>query len=257
MEVKQNKNNIVLGIIGALIGGFVASIPWILVYVYGNMIFSALAIIIAAGALFGYKKFNGPTIKSLPAIISVISLFCVIISTLVIIPLLIIKQEGLEMTIANLKLLYEFEPFVNEIMKDLAISILFTFLGISGIVSNLKRQITTGEEVTLSLKNNSSPVNNEFTANIEFARERFTKLNALSKENAISKEAVMQELDNDTKAFNSLKNAQIIRKYKGNYWFDEKSADSLLRRFLILYAKIMLVIILIVVVLIFICAMFA
>ena len=34
--------NYVLGIIGGLIGGFIASNPWILMYVYGNMILSLL-----------------------------------------------------------------------------------------------------------------------------------------------------------------------------------------------------------------------
>ena len=42
------------GIIGALLGGLIASIPWILMYVYGEMMLSLLAIIIALGALKGY-----------------------------------------------------------------------------------------------------------------------------------------------------------------------------------------------------------
>ena len=46
------------GILGALLGGIVASIPWILVYVYANMIYSILAVIIAMGALKGYQLFQ-------------------------------------------------------------------------------------------------------------------------------------------------------------------------------------------------------
>lgn len=82
------------GIIGALLGGFIATIPWVLMYVYGGMILSLLAIIIALGALKGYQLFNGKVDNKLPFIIAVISVLAVTVSTFVIIPyLLILKEE--------------------------------------------------------------------------------------------------------------------------------------------------------------------
>ncbi len=45
------------GILGAIIGGSIATIPWVLAYVYGNVMLSLLAVLIAAGELFGYKTF--------------------------------------------------------------------------------------------------------------------------------------------------------------------------------------------------------
>ena len=63
-EIQNPPKSFALGALGALIGAFVASIPWILMYLYGNMILSALAIIIAIGALKGYQILKGPIDKS-------------------------------------------------------------------------------------------------------------------------------------------------------------------------------------------------
>ena len=58
----------ITGIIGAVIGGAIASLPWVLVYVYGNMIVAILAVLIALGAFYGYKLVKGKMGKGLPAI---------------------------------------------------------------------------------------------------------------------------------------------------------------------------------------------
>ena len=69
----MNKNeSYISGIIGGLIGGLIASIPWILMYVYGNMILSLLAIVIAIGVLKGYQLFKGKVDNKLPIIIIII-----------------------------------------------------------------------------------------------------------------------------------------------------------------------------------------
>jgi len=133
--------NYVLGIIGALLGGIVATIPWILIYIYGNMMLSALAIIIAWAALKGYRLFKGKEDKHLPLIIIIVSIVSVTIATLVIIPLVLLNNEGFQPSLYNLKLLYQSGDFVWAIMKDFVIAIIFTILGISGIVKKLKEQV--------------------------------------------------------------------------------------------------------------------
>ena len=40
----KDENNNLLGILGAILGAFIGAIPWILVYVYGNLMFSISAI---------------------------------------------------------------------------------------------------------------------------------------------------------------------------------------------------------------------
>jgi hypothetical protein len=58
------------GIIGSFIGGMIASIPWIWIYVYGQEIYTIFALIIATGALIGYQLFKGKVDKKLPFILS-------------------------------------------------------------------------------------------------------------------------------------------------------------------------------------------
>ena len=139
--MNENKSYI-KGILGGVIGGIIATIPWILMYVYGEMILSLLAILIAMGVLKGYQLFKGKVDKKLPIIIIVISLLCV---TLVVIPLLLLAKENLPSNFENLKVLYENETFQTALFKDFAISVVFTALGISGVISNVKKQLNEGK----------------------------------------------------------------------------------------------------------------
>jgi acetyl-CoA carboxylase carboxyl transferase subunit beta len=70
---KEKTGSYLTGIIGAIIGGIIATIPWILVYVYGNMMLSILAAIIAGGEFLGYKICKGKIDKKLPIIIFSVS----------------------------------------------------------------------------------------------------------------------------------------------------------------------------------------
>ena len=134
------------GILGAILGGLVASLPWILAYVYGNMIIAALAIIIAIGALKGYQKLNGKVDKKLPIIIAIVSLLCVTVSTLVIIPLLLLLKEGVGASLTNLELLYSDSEFFAALMGDYIVSILFTILGMSGVIKTIKTEIENSND---------------------------------------------------------------------------------------------------------------
>lgn len=238
--MEKGKENLVLGLIGALIGGAIATIPWVVMYVYGNMILSLLAIIIAMGVLFGYKKFHGPMNKSVPWIIAIISVLAVVIATLIVIPGLLLIKEGQSFHLNNLKLLYAYEPFREALFKDLIVSIVFTFLGISGTISNIKKQINEGKDVSINL--NSNLANEKMQDNIHVAKEAFLHLNALDKYNAVAKEKIIAEMniENANQIFNTLKLQQIIKKYKGNYYFSEKAANSAWQRFIGLYGKILL-----------------
>ncbi len=140
------KNNYITGILGAIAGGLIASLPWIIFYVYLDMLWSLLAIPIALGAFYGYKLFKGKVDKKLPIIISVISVLVITLVTLVIIPLLLLLKENLTANIEALKLLYSISEFKTNIIKDYIFSLLFTVLGIYGTIKNIKSSVENSNE---------------------------------------------------------------------------------------------------------------
>lgn len=148
MENNKKENNFLLGILGALIGALIASIPWVLAYVYANMILSILALPVAIGALIGYQKFKGTVNGKLPITITITSLLVISFATLVAIPLLLLKKDGYLVSFSNLELLYANTEFKAALLKDYAISIAFTLLGISGVIKNIKNQLSENSELT-------------------------------------------------------------------------------------------------------------
>lgn len=70
------------GAMGALLGGLVAAIPWILVFMWGY-ISGWLALLIAWGANFGYTKAGGKNGRGKAPILILIVLFCVLLAQFV------------------------------------------------------------------------------------------------------------------------------------------------------------------------------
>ena len=160
--IKTNKESYVTGIIGAVIGGAIGAIPWVLAYVYGGMMLSILAALIAAGEFYGYKLAKGKMNKSLPVIIMILAIIIVTIATLLIIPALLMQKEGIKVSLLNLEILYLNSEFSAAIMKDYVISVIFTILGASIITSNIKKQFDEngeGKDIKLDLSNKKESEN--------------------------------------------------------------------------------------------------
>ena len=66
------------------------------------------------------------------------------ISTFIITPILLLNKENIAISINSFKWLYNSSIFLNALIKDYIISLFFTFLGISGVVSSIRRQINEG-----------------------------------------------------------------------------------------------------------------
>ena len=159
--IKTNKESYVTGIIGAVIGGAIGAIPWVLAYVYGGMMLSILAALIAAGEFYGYKLAKGKMNKSLPVIIMILAIIIVTIATLLVIPALLMQKEGIKVTLLNLEILYLNSEFSAAIMKDYVISVIFTILGASIITSNIKKQFDEngeGKDIKLGLSNKKDTI---------------------------------------------------------------------------------------------------
>lgn len=218
--MEEKERGYLTGIIGALIGGLIATIPWILCYVYANMIYSLLAIIVAIASLKGYELFKGKIDKKLPIIIAITSLLSITIATLIIIPNLLILKEFGTMSLANFKLIYETSETATALLSDYAISVLFTILGIGGVISTIKAQVDNGSK-KIDLNYDPTKISDEEREKI---RNIFVKYNALSKESAISKEVLLRETEEESITY--LTRQGYVKTYKGNYYFSEKALTN-------------------------------
>lgn len=229
---EQKKGSYITGTIGAILGGAVASIPWILVYSFGNMIVAALALLIAGGAFLGYKLFRGRIGKGLPAIITLVSIIVVTVVTLVVCPIILMAKEGVEVSVFNLKMLYSSSEMKAAIVQDLMMSLLFTGLGIASIVRSISIQIKKGASAE-KLQFNTNAVMEEQRKDIKEKvakiKEICTSLNCMSKEKTVTKQEIMNELEmthnierkKAKQYFSIIKAAKLLRKHKGKYYYDE------------------------------------
>ena len=157
----ETNNGYIFGIIGSILGGLVASLPWIIMYVYVEMMWSFMAFLIGYGAFLGYKLFKGKMDIKVPYIIGIVSIIVIIFTTLYVIPALLIIKEGLTPNFEILSLLYSNSEFKSAIIKDLIFAVLFTVLGVSGIFKTLKNQAKNGEELTLKKTSKEEKVSKE------------------------------------------------------------------------------------------------
>lgn len=216
--MKYEDNGYLSGIIGALIGGIIATIPWLIVYFCLNYMIAVLAIFIAMGALKGYKVARGKVDKKLPWIICIVSLIAMSFAMLVVLPNIVLLKEGAEITLANFKLIYSESEIFSALIRDFIISILFTIIGISGVVSTVKTQIANGEEVDAKIFNSNLTAKNR-----KAIKDFFIRNNALSKETAISKDVILASSEVNEQCFNIMVAQNQIVKEEERYYFSKKN----------------------------------
>ncbi len=230
-ETKEKaKGSYLAGIAGAIIGGAIGAIPWILVYIYGNMMLSLLAVLIAAGEFYGYKLFKGKMTKLTPAIIMMIAIVIVSVATLLVIPAITLGNEGISVNVNTIKALYQNSTFIQGITHDFAISVVFTILGASVITASLKRQIqnSNGGEIDLDLNNNDEVMKIK-KESIEKIKPIFEKFNSFDKDHGIVKDELFAEFEDKEElkvAFNYLKSFGIIKTSKGRLYYSVESEEK-------------------------------
>lgn len=224
------KGSYLAGMLGAIIGGAIGAIPWILVYIYGNMMLSLLAVLIAAGEFYGYKLFKGKMTKLTPAIIMIIAIVIVSVATLLVIPAITLGNEGINVNVNTIKALYQNSAFIQGITHDFAISVVFTALGASVITASLKKQIqNAGDgEIELDLNNNEEVMKIKKDS-IEKVKPIFEKFNSFDKEHGIAKDELFAEFEDkeDVKiAFNYLKSFGIVKTAKGRFYYSSENEEK-------------------------------
>ena len=221
----KKSNNYFKSILGGVLGALLFGIPWVLVYVYGGYILSILALLIAFGAFKFYKLFGGIVTKKTGLIITIISLLTVTFLTLVVIPNMLLFKDGYLINLSNFKILYNSKDFVSSLMRDYAISLVFTGLGISGIIANINKEAyiknTKTEEEYLDNKDSDEQ--------IKEIRKIYEKYNAINKENAIPNSVLFSEMNaiNKNLLLNKIINDGLIVKHKGKTYFDIEADEDI------------------------------
>ena len=221
----KKSNNYFKSILGGVLGALLFGIPWVLVYVYGGYILSILALLIAFGTFKFYKLFGGIVTKKTGLIITIISLVTVTFLTLVVIPNMLLLKDGYLINLSNFKILYNSKDFVSSLMRDYVISLVFTGLGISGIIANINKEAyiknTKTEEEYLDNKDSDEQ--------IKEIRKIYEKYNAINKENAIPNSVLFGEMNaiNKNLLLNKIINGGLIVKHKGRTYFDIEADEDI------------------------------
>ncbi len=201
----------VFSILGSIIGAILFSIPWIFSYVYLNYMVVVLASLIGFGALWFYKLFKGEVNKNTVYVIIIASFIAITLSTFVIIPLMLMAKENIIISFANFKNIYSLDNFLSSLIGDYIISLLFTILGISGIIRSIKN------------KDNKDNINNKEYL-VEDVKKIYEEYNAFSKDKAIKNDILVKRVS--LKRLNELeREGYIVTKLNKSY-FDLNAETS-------------------------------
>ena len=232
------KNNYLLGIVGALVGAMIGAIPWILMYVFANMMYAILAILIVICSFYGYKITKAKIDKKLPVILSIASFISITVTMFVIIPICMMVQNNVEVSLETFQFLYSYNDFLTAMIGDYVVSLIFGIVVISGIIINLNKQIKNGVESKDIKIIAQDAANNTFSnEDIEIVKNAFEKNEALDKKHTITKELIIEELERTfegekaRRIFDYLKVQQIIKKKSGKYYFSEKAQKNTFYRY--------------------------
>jgi len=208
------------GIIGAIICGIIASLPWLFVWIYMGWIMSLLAIPIALGAEWGYKKMGGQPSNNLGLIIGGITILIVLLQVFIIIPLLLLNQvPGMSANFSTLIDLYQNTHLLNNTIGDAMISIVFAGIGIVGVVKGINTNYSS--ESTFSVNKRRNALKQEQNTNA--IMDIFNKHQAYEPESAIDLnhedfEWLFSEDYTIKDTFNRLKRNGIIKKETNKYY---------------------------------------
>ena len=224
---KVRKGSYTLGTIGAILGGAVAAIPWVLLYAFVNsMVIPLLAMLIPMGAYLGYRIFRGRISKESRTIITIVSLLIITLVVTIISPTILVMQSSYDLNWENIEGLYskERKNIWETFLEDLVVGLVFTIIGLVIVIKFFinKKAKNVEEEIKLLLTK-------ELKVQSEAIKKACIDLNCMSKENAVEKKQILEQLKivyniKNRKAKLYLKNClsnKLLIKYKGKYYYDE------------------------------------
>lgn len=226
------EKNVLLGGIGSILGGFVGALPWLLAYAFGNVMVGLLSMFIALGSYYGFKLTKNKIDKRFPKAVYVSTIIVVTVSLLLIMPITSQLLHGYSISFAWFTEMFKNWNLFSGFLFNYIVSIGMAFIGAIGVVATVNKKEyekkTYGETKLKDIFGYKSVSAEE----LQKIKDTFNKNNAMTKENAIEKEKIIAELSENMvearaiQIFNLICDQQIIRKYKGKYYFSEKAQND-------------------------------
>lgn len=238
---KKRKGSYIIGTIGALFGGVVILIPWIIRYLFARRNFPTTllsmlsTILLPFGTYLGYKIFNGKIRKPCLKINALVSIGLIMIFTLILCPIALIIEAEYPVNFENWISLFSDlrEDARSLIVEDAIAGISLTIIGIIFSSKNIKRQIdkllTEQEKIDLVEKPKE-----QLREKAEILKKTCVTLNCMNKENAKKKKIILKELKSTynikrrkaKQYFSVCKIAKFLKRYKGKYYYDENDHEN-------------------------------
>jgi hypothetical protein len=137
-EHAQINKNYGRGLLGATLGAVIGAIPWILLEMFWGFA-ALLSLLIAYGALYGYKTFGGVVTKATKWLMIIPIIVAVLISNIMKITSIIIMDNA-PLTLENYIYIYTHPDNLSIILGSLGMGLLFAGAGVVYIFYKVKEQ---------------------------------------------------------------------------------------------------------------------
>lgn len=236
MENKiKGKENYFLGILGAILGGLIISIPLAFGYIYSELLFLlAITVFMAGFEFYGYKWFKGKINNKLPIILLIVTIINILVMSLILIPIVLLIKSNVPVSFVAIKNLYNNNKVSIKLIQDCLFSLVFALLGVYIVSLVIKRKILLNvSNINLFSSDNQERQELKEKA-IGALKPNFEKYDAMQKEKTITKEELLADLKGKdfNEYFNYLKQLNIIKKYKGKYYYSTNSENNIKTNYL-------------------------
>lgn len=162
--------------------------------------------VIAFGSFCFYKLFGGEITKKTSIVVTISSLVAITLATFVFIPLCLMLKENITVNAENISLVYQNSEFIGALVGDYLVSLLFTALGIGGIIRSINQQAyqVNGSEIKEITNDDIQSIYEEYGAfskdkavpnNLILGRVPYKELRHLEKEGIIVQQGTKSYFD--------------------------------------------------------------
>lgn len=228
-EVKK-KESYFLGIIGAIVGGIIATIPLAFGYANSEFIFLlAITIVVPFLEFYGYKWLKGKIDNKLPIILMILTIFVVSIMIFAFLPATLLIKFRLPINFEEINAIYANRNIVINLLEDYLLSLVFGVLGAYVVGSITKRKLLLNiSNINLFSSDNKEKQDFKEKA-ITILKPVFEKYGSIQKDKTITKEELLADIKetNFNDYFNYLRQLGIVKKYKGKYYYSTDDENNI------------------------------